>query len=466
MGEAAAPSAATPASALDLAAGFATGAADPVATAAAALAAARAGDPAIFTRLTPDRAAAEAAASRDRHRAGAPRGPLDGVPVAWKDLFDLEGLATTAGSRVLADGPPAAADAAVVRRLTAAGAVTVGRTNMTEFAFSGLGLNPHFGTPANPHSPPGSPRIPGGSSSGSAVAVAAGIVPVAIGSDTSGSVRIPAAFNGIVGFKPSSGRYPMAGVYPLSRSLDTVGVFAHTVADVRAVDAVLAGRETADAAASAPPRLVVPSNVVFDGAEPAVVAAFEAAIARLQASGVAVDRRPLPVFDEILALFAAEGTLVAVEAYAQLKAFAEDPAAAAAMDRRVVTRALSGASLPAAARQVLLAARARLTAAAARDLGAALAAFPTVPMVAPAIAPLDADMDLFFKVNGLVLRNTMLASFLDWCGVSLPCGAGDAGLPVGFLLNAPPGGDDALLRAAAAVEATIRGDAPPTPVQR
>lgn len=450
------------ATALGLAARFRDGTTDPVAAAEAALAAARAGDPATFTVLTPERAMREAAASRDRHKAGTPFGPLDGVPVAWKDLFDLQGLATTAGSRVLADAPPAAGDAEVVRRMTAAGAVCVGRTNMTEFAFSGLGLNPHFGTPASPCSPEGSPRIPGGSSSGSAVAVAAGIVPVAIGSDTSGSVRIPAAFNGIVGFKPSSGRYPMDGVYPLARSLDTVGAFAATMADVLAVDAVLAepAAPSAVPGAAIGARLVVPTNVVFDGAEPAVVAAFEAALARLTAAGVAIERRPLPVLDEILALFAATGTLVVAEAYEVLGDLVETPETAARIDHRVVVRARLGAKLAAGARDTLLAARSRLCRAAADALGEAFVAFPTVPIVAPEIAPLAADEEVFFRVNALVLRNTMLASFLDWCGVSLPCGTDPAGLPVGFLLNGPPGGDGRLLGLAAGLEPIIRGAAP------
>ncbi|MDR3475063.1 MAG: amidase family protein, partial [Devosia sp.] len=175
-----------------------TGASDPVALTEAALVSAAAGHPALFTVLMPERARAEARRADNRHRAGRRLGPLDGVPTVWKDLFDIEGHPTTAGSRVLSAAPPATRDAAVVEALTAAGMVTLGRVNMSEFAYSGLGLNPHYGTPVNPSSPAGDARIPGGSSSGSAVAVASGLVPVAVGSDTGGSVRIPAAFNGIV----------------------------------------------------------------------------------------------------------------------------------------------------------------------------------------------------------------------------------------------------------------------------
>ncbi len=207
----------------------------------------------------------------------------------------------------------------MVARLKSAGMVSVGRVNMTEFAFSGLGLNPHYGTPANPHSPD-EPRIPGGSSSGSAVAVASGLVPVSIGTDTGGSVRIPAAFNGIVGFKATRGRHPMEGVYPLATSLDSLGVFARTVEDAVAVDAAMLGRVASPVVRGsvAGTVIVVPTNVVFDRAEPEIVAAFDAAIARLEAAGAVIRRQAIPAFDEILALYAEHGPLVTAEAYAHL----------------------------------------------------------------------------------------------------------------------------------------------------
>jgi aspartyl-tRNA(Asn)/glutamyl-tRNA(Gln) amidotransferase subunit A len=203
-------------------------------------------DQAIFTLLTAERARAEAKASARRLREGRPASILDGVPIVWKDLFDLEGLPTTAGSHLLEAAPPAKTDAAVVSRLKDAGMICIGRANMTEFAYSGIGLNPHYGTPRNPHGR-AEPRVPGGSSSGSAVVVARGLAPVAIGSDTGGSVRIPAAFNGIIGYKASTDRYPMNGVFPLSPTLDTLGVFSRTVADAVAVDALLCGLTTPNA---------------------------------------------------------------------------------------------------------------------------------------------------------------------------------------------------------------------------
>lgn len=437
---------------------IAAGEADPRALVEDALEAiASCDDPAIFTRLTPERARREAEAAARRQASGALLGPLDGVPVAWKDLFDLEGLPTTAGSRVLASAAPAASDAPVVARLAAAGMASVGRTNMTEFAFSGLGLNPHHGTPRNPHGT-GEARIPGGSSSGSAVAVARGLVPVAIGSDTSGSVRIPAAFNGIVGYKASGGRYPMAGVHPLSPTLDTLGPFCRTVGDAILVDAAMRG---AAAPAARPISLrgmtvVVPTNVAFEDAEAAVAANFEAALGRLAAGGVAVERRPLPVLDAIRDLFARHGTLVAAEAYPVLARLVDGPRSAE-IDRRVVARARLGARIGAEGRAALLAARERLIAEARQTLpDGAFIAFPTVACVAPRLAPLAADDETFFAVNALVLRNTMLASFLDWCGVSIPDGTDADGMPTGFLINAPGGSDEALLAFASAAEPLIR----------
>jgi len=414
------------------------------------------GDPAIFTRLTAERARTEAREASQRVRAGRPRSLLEGVPIAWKDLFDLEGIVTTAGSKVLADAPAARADAAVVARLKAAGMVTVGRVNMTEFAFSGLGLNPHFGTPLNPNARD-VPRIPGGSSSGSGAAVAAGIVPVSIGTDTGGSVRIPAAFNGIVGYKATRGRYPMDGVFPLATSLDSLGVLCRTVEDAVLVDAAMCGRvgPSVQRGRIEGATLVVPTNVVFDNAEPGVIAAFEAALSRLEAAGATVIRRAIPAFDEIASLAARHGALVTAEAYALHAARLSGPEAGA-MDRRVVARARLGSEITMPDYVALLTARARLIATVRDELGDALVAYPTVAHVAPPIEPLEKDDDHFVRVNGLTLRNTALGNFLDWCGVSLPCGTGDAGMPVGLLLSGMPNADERLLSLALAAEAVVR----------
>lgn len=433
-----------------------SGALDPVALAEETLAAIEAHpDTTVFTTLLKDRAKAEAEASRRRLREGCSLGALDGVPIAWKDLFDIEGLPTTAGSRVLKDSAPAGRDAVVVRALADAGMVSVGRVNMSEFAFSGLGINPHYGTPRNPASPAGEHRIPGGSSSGSGVAVAAGLVPVSIGTDTGGSVRIPAAFNGIVGYKASRGRYSMEGVFPLARSLDSLGPLCRTVQDAVLVDAAMRGLPAAGPLARpdlAGLSFVIPETVFFDGAEPEVVAAFEAAVERLSRAGARIRRDAFPEFSAIFDLMAKHGALVTAEAFVLHRERIKGPAAAE-IDPRVVKRTLLGEKITLADYLDTLDARERLTAAVEARLGPdTLLISPTLPHVAPAVGPLIEDEDLFFQINGKTLRNTLVGNFLDWCGVSLPCGTGAGGMPVGFLLSGPRGSDERVLAVAAAVE--------------
>jgi aspartyl-tRNA(Asn)/glutamyl-tRNA(Gln) amidotransferase subunit A len=439
---------------LQLAALLASGATDPIRLAEQTLAAIAIADPAIFTRVTKERALAEAKASAERFSSGQVRGLLDGIPIAWKDLFDLAGLITTAGSRALDRDPPAVADAPVVAALAAAGMVTVGRVNMTEFAYSGIGLNPHFGTPTNPHS--ATPRSPGGSSSGSAVAVARGLVAVAIGTDTGGSVRIPAAFNGIVGYKSSAGRYPMEGLFPLSRTLDTIGVFARAVLDAILADAGLRGKEPklVEAASIEGLRIIVPTTLVLDGCEPAVIANFEASLAGLERAGVKIERRPFPIFDDIVSLNERYGPIVATEAYEVHRDRVAGPAAAI-MDRRVVARLKDAASLDPSGASPMLKARRDLIARAVAVCGDAIVAYPTVAHVAPLIAPLEADYGAFSRANAKTLRNTALGNMLDWCGVSLPNGVDADGMPTGLLLSGMPGDDDRLLAIALTAEQNL-----------
>lgn len=437
-----------------------SGALDPVALVEETLAAIESHpDTTIFTCLLKDRAKAQADAARRRLRDGRSRGVLDGVPIAWKDLFDVEGLSTTAGSRVLKDTEPASRDAVVVQALAGAGMVSVGRVNMSEFAFSGLGINPHYGTPRNPASPTGEHRIPGGSSSGSGVAVAAGLVPVSIGTDTGGSVRIPAAFNGIVGYKATRGRYAMDGVFPLAKSLDSLGPLCRTVQDAAWIDAAMCGRT----AAATLPRLdlrdlsfVIPETVVFDGAEPGVVAAFEASIERLATAGARIRRQAFPEFSAVFEVMAKYGALVTAEAFVLHRERITGPAAAG-MDPRVVKRTLLGEKISLSDYFDILAARERLTAAFEARLGPSdTLVSPTLPIVAPAIQPLIDDEDLFFQTNGKTLRNTLVGNFLDWCGVSLPCGTDADGMPVGLLLSGPKNSDERVLAVAAAVDGRLR----------
>ena len=417
-------------------------------------------DKAVFTRVTAGRALTEARASSRRLRDGRPAGVLEGVPVAWKDLFSLRGIPTSAGSKVLELDPPAEADATVVSRLKAAGMVCVGRTNMTEFAFSGIGINPHFGTPKNAHSRD-VPRVPGGSSSGSAVAVALGLVPVAIGTDTGGSVRIPAAFNGIIGYKASSGRYPMEGVYPLSHTLDTIGLFTRTVEDAVLLDAAMCGLlfPVVRRAPIKGVKILVPTNVVFDDCDTAVVENFERAIDRLASNGAEIHRSSFPLFDEIIELSARRGTIVSGEAYAVHKERVEGPNADR-IDPRVVRRILSASTMPMVDYIAAMLARQRIMQEMTERMhGRVLVAMPTVAHTAPSITELEANDDLFARINLKTLRNTMMGNYLGWCGVTFPNGTDDAGLPTGILLSGAPGADEQLLSLSLTAESIIRDDA-------
>ncbi|MCC5999388.1 MAG: amidase [Pararhodobacter sp.] len=414
-------------------------------------------DAAIFIELMHDRARAEASAARKRQREGARRSPLDGVPVAWKDLFDIEGRVTTAGSVVLSGNPPADQDAALVAAAAQAGMISVGMLNLTEFAYSGIGLNPHYGTPRNPHGG-GQARVPGGSSSASGVVVARNLLPLAVGTDTGGSVRIPASFNGVVGYKSSTGRYPMDGVFPLSRSLDTLGPLAHTVADCALFDAVVRGNAAApEAMPMTEIEIIVPQTLVHDACQPAVSANFEAALARLAAAGAKIRRLPLTELAEIPALIARLGHIQAAEALALHHERVNGPDAAR-MDARVVRRIRQAETMSAVDLLLFEEERRRLTRAVAAQVGTAFVAFPTTPHVAMPIAPLEADQELFFETNARTLRNTMLGNFLDWCGVSIPSGFDADGMPTGFLLSAVHGRDAAVLSAALSAEPLVRGD--------
>lgn len=439
-----------------LARAYLSGDADPVAVTETLLQRIREADgSAVFITVTAERALAEAAASRARYQAGRPASPLDGVPVAWKDLFDMKGVVTTAGSALLRHAAPAERDAPAVAQLAAAGMVSLGKVNLTEFAYSGLGLNPHYGTPANPHDP-GTPRVPGGSSSGSAVAVAAGLATTAIGSDTGGSIRVPAALNGLVGYKSSEGRIVKRGVFPLSSTLDTVGPLARTVEDCTLLDAALRGTTaTVRRADMARLSFVVPDAFFTDDCEAAVTDAFEDAIRRLEAAGASVTTASLPELAEAARIMMVHGTLTAVEAYQWHRERLESPDVAE-IDGRVVARILRGKEMTALDLLTIIESRAALAASLKSRLGDAFLLAPTVPHVAPEIAPLDADPAVFNVVNLKTLRNTMVGNFLDTPGVAMPL-ASPSPLPVSLLVSASHGEDERVLAAAAAIERVVRG---------
>lgn len=435
-----------------------SGALDPVALTQETFATIRSvSDQSIFLSLLEERAMAEATASSKRIRDGRSLGLLDGIPVAWKDLFDIEGLATTAGSTILKTAAPANRDADVVAALAGAGMVSVGRVNMSEFAFSGLGINPHYGTPQNPIATDGA-RLPGGSSSGSGVAVASGLVPVSIGTDTGGSVRIPAAFNGIVGYKATRGRYSMRGVFPLSKSLDSLGPLCRTVQDAVLIDAALRGLSAPDVRRGSVEglSLVVPETIVFDDAEAGVMSAFEAALKRLEKAGAKIRRQAFPAYAEIFDLMATYGPLVTAEAFV-LHRERLAGSQAEGMDPRVVARTRPGEKITTTGYIETLAARDRLMAEFASSIRPGeLVVSPTLPHVAPLTAPLLTDDALFVKTNAKTLRNTLIGNFLNGCGVSIPCGIGDASMPVGLLMSGLPNGDDDLLSVALPVDEIIR----------
>lgn len=414
-------------------------------------------DRAVFISLTPERARAEATASAERYRKGVPLGPLDGVPVAWKDLVDVAGSVTTAASATRADLPPATRDAPVAANLAAAGMVCLGKTNLSEFAYSGLGLNPHFGTPINPFDKV-IPRAPGGSSSGAGVAVAAGLAPIAIGTDTGGSVRVPAAFNGVVGYKTSEGRIDKSNVVALSRTLDTIGPLTRTVEDAVLLDAALRG-----AVSSAVRRrpldklsLIVPRTLVFDALEDAVGANFEAALGRLSGLGVSIRSIDLPALAEVARITDVHGTLTAVEAYHEHQDLIESPEGAR-IDRRVMARMMRGKTM--SARDLLTIQRARVALSqevANLMLDNALLAFPTVAHVAPPIAPLEADDAVFSTWNLKGLRNTAIGNFLGHANLAFPSGVDANGMPTSFLVSATAGFDLVLLAWGLALDPVFR----------
>jgi aspartyl-tRNA(Asn)/glutamyl-tRNA(Gln) amidotransferase subunit A len=383
-------------------------------------------------------------------------GRLAGLAVSIKDLFDVAGEVTAAGSTVLSSAPAAAADAPAVARLRRAGAAFIGRTHMSEFAFSGIGINPHFATLVNPATSAldPTPRVPGGSSSGGAVSVAAGAAWVALGSDTGGSIRIPAALQGIVGFKSTARLVPSDGAVPLSTTLDTVAAMTRSVRDAIAVHEILADRRV-DAAMKAPRqlRLALPRTLMLDRLDPVVARAFERAVATLSGQGIHVDEIGLPLLDEA-ATINASGGFSAAESWTwhrRLLAGHE-----AEYDPRVALRIRRGETMTAADYIELVAARRAWIG----RMEAALAPYdamlsPTVPIVAPELAPLLADDTAFFAANALVLRNPSLVNLLDGCALSLPC-QGEGELPVGLMVWHGALHDDAVLGAGLAIEAALR----------
>lgn len=406
-----------------------------------------------FTAVFAESARMDADAADARARAGLALGPLDGSIVSIKDLFDWPGLPTCAGSKILRDAAPASAMAPAIARLRAAGAVILGKTNMSEFAFSGVGTNPHYGTPGNPAD---RQRVPGGSSSGAAVSVAAGMAEIGIGTDTGGSTRIPAALCGLVGFKPSQYRIARDGAFPLSYTLDSIGPLAPDVAACALADAVLAGDAIAlpQTLPLAGLRLGIAQGPLLDGMEPAVAGAFDAACAALQKAGARIVEHSIAAQLAAMVEANATGGFTAPEAYQIHREYYDSRAAD--FDPLVHARIARGKNMSAADYIALTRRRPVLL----RQMAAHLAGLdalilPTTPIQAPAIAEM-ADANAFNKANLALLRNTAPFNFFDMCAISLPMKTAN-GLPAGLMLAAPNGQDKALFGMALSVEKALAG---------
>ena len=409
-----------------------------------------------FITPTAERACAEAHAAETLLRAGVDLGPLHGIPIALKDLFHTAGIRTTSGAKARDRFVPDTS-ASVAKRLSRAGAVLIGKTNMVELAFGPYGLNPHYGTPRNPW---GKDRVPGGSSSGSAVAVAAGLAPAALGTDTGGSIRIPASFCGVVGLKPTLERVSRAGATPLSWTLDSIGPLTRSVEDAALVFEAIAGPDPADPVTlNRPPvdvmrglkrgvkglRIGFVRDPFCDGADAEVLSAVESAAGVLRDLGGEVIDLPFP---EARAALDEEregrgsAMIMSVEGYACHRALIERHGEM--MDARIRARLELGASFSAPDYAMALQRREPLRIAARetlRDVDAAIC--PTMPTVAPRIADVDVAP---------VRLTTRLVNFLGLCAISVPCGWSDENLPIGLQIIGKPYDEARILRVAHAYQ--------------
>eukprot|EP01037_Dinobryon_pediforme_P005231 gene5231-5283_t len=406
----------------------------------------------VFLKLHTETALAGADAADALRKSGRAPSRFAGIPISVKDLFDIQGEATPAGSAILTGAAPATGTAPAVARLEAMGFVTIGRTNMTEFAFSGLGINPHHGTPRSPWDR-ATGRIPGGSSSGAAVSISDRLAYAALGTDTGGSCRAPAAMCGVVGYKPTARRVPITGVLPLAPSLDSVGPLANSVACCAIIDGIMAG---GTGAAPTPMslqglRLAVPTNIVLEELDTEVSDAFVRALDLLEEAGAKLVDVPFPAMSEIAGANA-RGGITAPESYAWHRPLMEKHSAG--YDPRILKRIERGIGVSAADFLDTLAMRAAIIARmnqATADYDALI--MPTCPKLPPSIASLDHEGE-YNRVNLLQLRNTAIGNFLDRCAISLPCHEEGQG-PVGLMLMGETMGDAKLLRIAAAVQAAL-----------
>ncbi|MDB5633110.1 MAG: glutamyl-tRNA(Gln) amidotransferase subunit [Tardiphaga sp.] len=407
-----------------------------------------------FIHVDKDAAIAAAEAMDKLRAANAALSPFAGIPISIKDLFDIKGQVTRAGSRALDDSAPAVVDAPAVARLRRAGFVVIGRTNMVEFAYSGIGTNPHYGTPKGQYKRDVG-HVPGGSSSGAAVSVLDGMAHGALGTDTGGSCRIPAAFNGIVGYKPTQRRVPLDGAVPLSFTLDSIGPLARSVACCAVLDSVLANEAWVPLAPRTIKgmRLAVPTTIAMDDLDPVVAETFERALKKLADKGALIERIEVPEFLDIGPM-SAKGGFTAAESYAWHRYLIASKGDV--YDPRVSVRILRGESMSAADYIDLFGARRSMIARIEKRLAPYDAlVLPTAAITPPAIADMKDDK-VFAKANIMSLRNCTLINMIDGCAISLPIHR-DGDAPVGLMLAGAAGSDRRIFELAAGMEASIRG---------
>ncbi|OAI51042.1 amidase [Betaproteobacteria bacterium SCGC AG-212-J23] len=408
-----------------------------------------------FIKLYADSARGEAEFIDRQRKAGVRRSPIDGLPISVKDLFDVAGDVTRAGSKIFEKNPPARVDAPAIARLRAAGAILIGRSNMVEFAFGGVGLNPHYGTPKNPYDR-ATGRVPGGSTSGGAVAQADGMCVMALGSDTRGSIRQPAALCGVTGFKPTMRRVPREGAFPLSTTLDSIGPLANSVACCAVYDAILAG-EKPDPLLELPIkglRLMLPRSSALDDLDAHVTRTFVSTLSRLGRAGAVLTEVKVPAFDRQPEYFK-NGGFAGAEAYHIHK---PNLGRAAEYDPRVAKRVMMGWEMSAEDYLTL----GELRAAFIREVEALAAPYdaiimPTTPCIAPTIAETQSSDEDYFRWNARIMRNTGLINFLDGCAATLPCHAKGAP-PVGLMVCGTAMTDRRTLAVAAAIEQALSRD--------
>lgn len=406
-----------------------------------------------YIRLFEQEALATAAAWDGMRSSGVPTPVLAGLPLSVKDLFDVAGSITTAGSVALKDAAPARVDAPVVARLRAAGAVIVGTTNMTEFALGGLGINPHYGTPPNPFDR-ATGRIPGGSSSGAAVSVCDGMAAAAIGSDTAGSIRMPAALCGIVGFKPTARRIPLAGTIPLAVTLDSIGPLASTVELCAILDAVLANEDpiVPMPLPLAGLRFAVPQTLVLDDLEAPVANAFSRALTTLSKAGARIVEIAFSELSELPKLNA-QGSVALIEGYAWHRDLLREKRNL--YDPMVAARFAAAEKISAADYITLLTARNRLIGSTrATTYGYDAVLMPTVSITAPAVTELEGDERRYLTMSRVITRNPLIANFLDRCALTVPCHEPGTA-PVGLTIMGETMGDRRILSLGLSIKAEL-----------